>query len=641
MLFQRLNIYELSDFNLCVNTTTTIILNTSTITINETIDSIHCGIGGVATFSAFGGGGAPYSYTLNPGNFINNIGVFDSLNIGAYNIVVTNNLGCMKSHAINVYQASALLAVPINSISYDETCYLSGDGSIDIIPSNPIGLTYEWNNGAVTQDITNEISGNYFVKISNASGDCAIIHDTILAQGINCGTVSGKVFLDSNSNCNFDFADFNIPNTHVQLSNGAQAITDYSGNFQFSNVPYGAYTISQNLNPIYFQNACVQPLNLTLNAANINLTNINFSDTANAQVDAILYISSSNIAAGFNASYSPTIYNNSNFTITGNLWFKANNNVIFNFSTPSNQGLYPIIGGDSIVWTNISIAPFSYISLYLNYTVPLTMPIGTVVTSFAQFDVTNFTDINLLNNYTEYQKSSGNAYDPNDKTVNPIGEGPNGNITMQDSLLNYQIRFQNTGTDSAHNIVILDTLSDKLDINSLMITSFSHPYKIEIVGANILKFKFENIMLPDSNVNEQASHGDISYSIKQKNTNQLGDVIHNTASIYFDFNTPIVTNTTINTIVAPSAIPSYDIDKSIEIYPNPAHDNITVIFEGVNNESIITVNNTLGQHLRTIYTNTHQGKNKIDIDVKDLHKGIYMLKVENGKRVSTKKIVIQ
>jgi len=73
--------------------------------------------------------------------------------------------------------------------------------------------------------------------------------------------------------------------------------------------------------------------------------------------------------------------------------------------------------------------------------------------------------------------------------------------------LTYKIRFQNTGTDTAFNIVVLDTLSDLLDVSTFVPLVSSHPYALEIVDSNVLKYSFENIMLPDSNINEPGSHG--------------------------------------------------------------------------------------------------------------------------------------
>jgi hypothetical protein len=80
------------------------------------------------------------------------------------------------------------------------------------------------------------------------------------------------------------------------------------------------------------------------------------------------------------------------------------------------------------------------------------------------------------------------------------------------------IRFQNTGTDVAYKVVVVDTLSADLDVSTLQLGSVSHPYKMQVSGKGrpVLTFTFNNILLPDSNANEPASHGYIQFSIKPK-----------------------------------------------------------------------------------------------------------------------------
>ncbi|MCK6694655.1 MAG: T9SS type A sorting domain-containing protein [Thermoanaerobaculia bacterium] len=140
-------------------------------------------------------------------------------------------------------------------------------------------------------------------------------------------------------------------------------------------------------------------------------------------------------------------------------------------------------------------------------------------------------------------------YDPNDKTPSPLGWGAE-HLIRNNTLIEYHIRFQNTGTDTAFTVVVRDTLSPNLDLASVRPGASSHPYRFEMAPGRVLKFTFDNIMLPDSNVNEKASHGFIQFSVEQsdKPLNPVGTVIENKAAIYFDYNTPILTNTVLHTI---------------------------------------------------------------------------------------------
>ncbi|MCB9300538.1 MAG: hypothetical protein H6566_07810 [Lewinellaceae bacterium] len=139
------------------------------------------------------------------------------------------------------------------------------------------------------------------------------------------------------------------------------------------------------------------------------------------------------------------------------------------------------------------------------------------------------------------------SFDPNQKTAVPAGTGAEHAIVPNRSL-EYTIDFQNTGTDTAFRVLLRDVLPQQLDINTFRPGFASHPYTWEIRGADTLEVLFFPIMLPDSNVNEPASHGFFSFTMDQKPDLQDGQTLENKASIIFDFNPPIVTNTVLHTI---------------------------------------------------------------------------------------------
>jgi photosystem II stability/assembly factor-like uncharacterized protein len=142
------------------------------------------------------------------------------------------------------------------------------------------------------------------------------------------------------------------------------------------------------------------------------------------------------------------------------------------------------------------------------------------------------------------------SFDPNDKTGFPEGIGTGHHIEKTEPL-SYLIRFQNTGTDTAFTVVIRDTLSPLLDLETLQLGAASHPVQMNVRGENELVFRFDNILLPDSNINAAASQGFVRYAIRQKPNNPDGAVIRNRAGIYFDFNLPVMTNETWHTVGLP------------------------------------------------------------------------------------------
>lgn len=179
-----------------------------------------------------------------------------------------------------------------------------------------------------------------------------------------------------------------------------------------------------------------------------------------------------------------------------------------------------------------------------------------------------------------------NSYDPNIKEATPTSYGAN-NYLLPNIPIDYTIHFQNTGNDTAYQVVILDTLSSALNVGSLTMQGASHPYTWRIMpynslGYTVLEFTFDNILLTDSTTNEPASHGFVQYHIEQKPNLANFTRIENSAAIYFDLNAPIITNTTLHTICDncyPFAISNNSVvittpkiptpDWDISIYPNP------------------------------------------------------------------------
>ena len=142
------------------------------------------------------------------------------------------------------------------------------------------------------------------------------------------------------------------------------------------------------------------------------------------------------------------------------------------------------------------------------------------------------------------------SYDPNDISVTPEGFGSKHYI-KNDNKLRYSIRFQNTGTDTAYNIYIIDTLPKQLNIATLDMLGASHNYSYKLLSGqkeNVLRIDFKNIYLVDSFTNEPLSNGYVSFDIRLVDSLKKGTVVSNFVDIYFDFNSPVRTNTVFNTI---------------------------------------------------------------------------------------------
>lgn len=165
------------------------------------------------------------------------------------------------------------------------------------------------------------------------------------------------------------------------------------------------------------------------------------------------------------------------------------------------------------------------------------------------------------------------SYDPNDKQGFPRGYGAQHYIKPGVDI-EYLIRFQNTGTDTAFQVVIRDTLSPWLDPGSVAPGASSHPYRFDYYGDGYLKFVFDPIALPDSNVNQAGSQGFVSFRVKQRADVPLETDIFNQAAIYFDANPPVITNKTQHRVgesfVTVSAWSPGLPGLQLSIQPNPA-----------------------------------------------------------------------
>jgi uncharacterized repeat protein (TIGR01451 family) len=162
------------------------------------------------------------------------------------------------------------------------------------------------------------------------------------------------------------------------------------------------------------------------------------------------------------------------------------------------------------------------------------------------------------------------GYDPNDKKVTPDRHGEE-NFILPSEDLQYTIRFQNLGNDTAYNVIIVDDLDNNLDLNTMVVLYASHDMITEASGDTVY-FKFNNINLPDSMRSPLTSQGFVIFTIKPKSDLPEGTEINNTANIFFDFNAPVITNTILNTLVSKLPCPqdAIWIEESI-IYVNPSN----------------------------------------------------------------------
>jgi uncharacterized repeat protein (TIGR01451 family) len=175
------------------------------------------------------------------------------------------------------------------------------------------------------------------------------------------------------------------------------------------------------------------------------------------------------------------------------------------------------------------------------------------------------------------------SFDPNEKSAFPQG-ADDAHWLKKDQEIDYQIDFQNTGTDTAFLVVVLDTLSNLLNPATIRPLGGSHPFTFHVLGSGVVQFVMAHILLPDSSVNEPASHGYVRFAVKPKAGAKDGALVFNKAAIYFDFNTPVITNTVYHTLgtkfLQVSTI-DLRLGLALEVYPNPVSGYVTFFLQSV------------------------------------------------------------
>jgi uncharacterized repeat protein (TIGR01451 family) len=237
------------------------------------------------------------------------------------------------------------------------------------------------------------------------------------------------------------------------------------------------------------------------------------------------------------------------------------------------------------------------------------------------------------------------SFDPNDKQGFPAGVGEE-HLIEPGQDLEYLIRFQNTGTDTAFKVVIVDVLPPELDLASIRPGASSHPYTYGVTPEGWLTFTFEDIMLPDSNVNEPASHGFVRFRASQVPGLGHGNVIANTALIYFDFNAPIQTNTYRHKIgqlnpwtVVGTEPPVFRPKTNVNVVPNPLTDSAVLQVEGIEPGTLnLVLTDVSGKVLRQ---QAAQGTS-FEFQRGELAPGVYFFQIaRNGERVASGKLMVK
>ena len=203
------------------------------------------------------------------------------------------------------------------------------------------------------------------------------------------------------------------------------------------------------------------------------------------------------------------------------------------------------VNGNQIVLGVDPIERYEFFSGNLVFRLNCEAPLG--IEHYTNFFLTDYDNpCYLLDTETQYFQCMPNigSWDPNDK-ISFVDGFQSKEIIDSLSTIEYMVRFQNTGSDTAFNVKIIDDLPDYFDKTSIKPLVASHDFEWHL-ERSVLVIDFPDIKLVDSTSNEKDSHGFVKFQVDLEDDVAPGALIENEARIYFDFNEPIITNKTEN-----------------------------------------------------------------------------------------------
>jgi uncharacterized repeat protein (TIGR01451 family) len=237
----------------------------------------------------------------------------------------------------------------------------------------------------------------------------------------------------------------------------------------------------------------------------------------------------------------------------------------------SAQPLPDFLSNELYTWDMFNLVPGETRDVRIRFRTPANAVLGSPVVLSAGVPLDD--DIYPNNNGTRVKTTVVGSFDPNDKTVSPERATPTG---LDTTVLQYVVRFQNTGTFPAEFVIIRDTLPAALNLSSLQMLAASHPFTWRLFENRLLEVRFDHIQLPDSTSNEPESHGFVSFSVKAPKGLPLGAQVQNRAGIYFDYNAPVITNYAVFTVSNVVAAQAPADPLNFDLAPNPAAANSPV-----------------------------------------------------------------
>ncbi len=470
--------------------------------------------------------------------------------LGTINLQYTtiDNVGCSytQDYTVQVIENPIMITLE-DYFTYDEfNTYLYPQSSGMEWPN---ALQWTWSpadglgapNSQYTEVLIPNDNDAYTVTATSPTLLGCIASETI-GMGLPELVVSGYIFHDANQNGIFDNGETPLAYFPYTTNNGTIAFSDADG-FYSAYCTYGSNTVTLEADASLWTLTTPGSFTTILDDNQNESINNNFGIVPNGNAQTILNgeISNSNTWCLFENTQTISVSNDGNTQPSGYVIYTFDALCTFISAEPAPY----LIEGNNLYFS-FDALNFAEVAAF---SVVLDMPDNAENGDMLSFSLQTFYYDGLDAQLVETDPIVSPllcSYDPNDKRE-MNGEGEQG-IIAPNTELDYIIRFQNTGTAPAIDVVITDQLPVQLQFATLDPVLASHAYTASVTAQGLVTFVFDNIMLPDSGSAFEESIGFIHFRIQQQPNLANGTVINNGAKIYFDANSPIITNATTTTI---------------------------------------------------------------------------------------------
>ncbi|MBZ0205662.1 MAG: T9SS type A sorting domain-containing protein [Flavobacteriales bacterium] len=444
--------------------------------------------------------------------------------------------------------------------------------------------------------------------------------------------VGGTLYVDADADSALGPNDPRIAGRLVATDQyDALALTGTDGRYQFEASSPGNITTTGPSFPYFTPDPASHTVNLVGIGQTVDSLDFRYAGMLEAQDLQVFVTPTSTFRPGFSVRYDVLCRNMGTIPVDATLTVMLGDSIALDSSSPAPSGT----SGNTLTWALGELAPLQSTGLQINGTLSENLTLFDHVVTTVQIDPIAG-DLVPEDNIVELDDQVVGSWDPNDIQVDPEMVLA---AEVDDAVLDYTVRFQNTGTAEAIDVGVENVLPANADPTSFEFLASSHPVALEYYDFDRkLRFQFSGINLPDSTADEPGSHGFVRYRIRPRAGLTMSDSIWNTAAIYFDNNAPVITNTAVTLIGNSTGLPNDATaveGQDLWLSPNPTDGLLQLRTTDRLMGALVTVHDALGRVVASsrIISPAQQ------LDLSKLKSGLYHVVVQQDHLVLGRTVI--